>query len=140
MHQMAAAAAASGHAPPPASGHAPPPNTPHDQYVNNDPSRDQSPLPAAPQPAERVNRERPANNQQIMNANAAGAFMGQEQEDEDDAAARDWLDKIYTLFRAGLLLAIFYFYSSSFRFSLAIVIIILIFLYACVHLLFHVGF
>jgi hypothetical protein len=125
MHQMAAAAAA--------SGQAPPPNTLQGgQYVNNDPSQDQTPLPAAapPQP-ERGDQDRPANNQQILNANAAGAFMGQDEEDEDEAAARDWLDKIYTLFRVGLLLTIFYFYSSSFRFTLAIVIIILIFLYQC---------
>lgn len=128
MHQMAAAAAA--------SGHSPPAETPVGPYVGNEPSRDPSPSPAAPQPArEPVDQERPANNRQVLNANAAGGFMVPEEEDEDDAVARDWLDKIYMLFRAGLLLTIFYFYSSSFRFSLAIVIIVLIFLYvfvACV--------
>ena len=128
MQQMAAAAAASGHAPPVQTS-----------PFNPSTSRESSPSPAsapasAPAPAarERVNEERPANNRQVINANAAGGLMDQD-DDDDEAVARDWLDKIYMMFRAGLLVMIFYFYSSSFHFSLAIIIIVLIFLYVLLH-------
>ena len=53
---------------------------------------------------------------------------GGEEEDDDEPLARDWLDRIYLLFRACLLLSIFYFYTSSFRFGIASFVMLVIFM------------
>ena len=80
--------------------------------------------PQAPQPQVNENVQANAN----VNANANGGPLFDEEEDEENPN-RDWLDKIYTLCRIGILLSIFWFYSSTSRFLVLIITFVLIYLY-----------
>lgn len=84
--------------------------------VNNNPAA------AVPEPA----RNAPRVPNQQMNA-GVGPAMNDDVEEE--AANRDWLDWIYTLCRFGVLLSIVYFYSSMNRFLLVTGIMFLVYLY-----------
>ena len=81
------------------------------------------PQQAAAQPAQAPQPQ--ANDNAQANANAGPLF---DDEDEDNPN-RDWLDKIYTLCRIGILMSIFWFYSSTSRFLLLVVTFLLIYLY-----------
>eukprot|EP00118_Oscarella_pearsei_P028516 m.2339 g.2339 ORF g.2339 m.2339 type:complete len:378 (+) comp8588_c0_seq1:103-1236(+) len=138
FQQLAAAAAAAGYSPPPVPQQHGSPLTSQSpsSAANSDQSHSAPPPPAPPQdrPAAQQGPVQPngGNQQPPANANAPANVMGAaggEEDDDDEPLARDWLDKIYLLFRAGLLLSVFYFYSSSFRFGLAFVIMIVIFFY-----------
>lgn len=61
------------------------------------------------------------------NANAGPLFN--DEDDDEENPNRDWLDKIYTLCRVGILLSIFWFYSSTTRFLVLILTFVLIYLY-----------
>lgn len=78
--------------------------------------------PAAPPPAPRV---APDNRGPRMNAQG-GPLLDEE---EEEAAQRDWLDWIYTVSRATVLLSIVYFYSSFGRFLVVTGIALLMYLY-----------
>ena len=94
---------------------APPP-----QNVPQTPPQQAPEQPQAPQP--QVNENAQAN----ANANAGPLF---DEEEDEENPNRDWLDKIYTLCRIGILLSIFWFYSSTSRFLVLIVMFVLIYLY-----------
>lgn len=78
----------------------------------------------AAQPAQVVQPQ--ANENVQANANAGPLF---DDEEDEDNANRDWLDKIYTLCRIGILLSIFWFYSSTSRFLMLVIAFVLIYLY-----------
>ena len=89
------------------------------------PAPAQAPQPQAPQPQ----APQPQANENVQaNANAGPLF---DDEEDEDNANRDWLDKIYTLCRIGVLLSIFWFYSSTSRFLLLVLTFVLIYLYQC---------
>lgn len=96
----------------------------------------QTPTPPPPQAAQPAPAQAPqpqaaqpqANDNVQANANAGPLF---DDEEDEDNANRDWLDKIYTLCRIGVLLSIFWFYSSTSRFLLLVLTFVLIYLYQC---------
>ena len=88
------------------------------QNVPQAPPQQAAQQPQAPQP--QVNEN--------VQANANAGPLVDEEEDEENPN-RDWLDKIYTLCRIGILLSIFWFYSSTSRFLMLIVTFVLIYLY-----------
>ena len=61
-----------------------------------------------------------------MNANVDPAF---DADDDEDNFNRDWLDKIYTLCRVGILLSIVWFYSTTGRFVMMLLFMVLVYLY-----------
>lgn len=105
MHQAAPAPVAQANAPVPPSPQAAAPAAP-----------------AAPPPAPRV---APDNRGPRMNAQG-GPLLDEE---EEEAAQRDWLDWVYTVSRATVLLSIVYFYSSFGRFLVVTGIALLMYLY-----------
>lgn len=110
MHQAAPPPVAQASAPAPASPQAAAPAAPA------------APAAAAPPPAPRV---APENRGPRMNAQG-GPLLDEE---EEEAAQRDWLDWIYTVSRATVLLSIVYFYSSFGRFLVVTGIALLMYLY-----------
>ena len=78
----------------------------------------------AAQPAQVLQPQ--ANENVQANANAGPLF---DDDEDEDNANRDWLDKIYTLCRIGILLSIFWFYSSTSRFLMLVIAFVLIYLY-----------
>uniref|UniRef100_A0A3B4DBE0 Homocysteine-responsive endoplasmic reticulum-resident ubiquitin-like domain member 2 protein n=2 Tax=Pygocentrus nattereri TaxID=42514 RepID=A0A3B4DBE0_PYGNA len=84
----------------------------------NEPAAPMGPNPA-PNP---VPEERPANQNLQMNAQG-GAMLN------EDELNRDWLDWLYTVSRAAILLSIVYFYSSFGRFVMVIGAMLLIYLH-----------
>lgn len=97
-----------------------------------------SPVPT-PQVDQQARQQVPAQPQQAMAAvaqpaqqdvqmNANGRPLLDEDEDEDNAN-NDWLDKIYTFIRLMILLSIVWFYSSTGRFVMMIVLLAVIYLY-----------
>uniref|UniRef100_A0A3Q2GNH8 HERPUD family member 2 n=1 Tax=Cyprinodon variegatus TaxID=28743 RepID=A0A3Q2GNH8_CYPVA len=69
--------------------------------------------PLGPNPAQDPNQENLPANPIQMNAQG-GALL------DDDELNRDWLDWLYTVSRAGVLLSIVYFYSSFSRFVMVV--------------------
>nr|XP_037284395.1 homocysteine-responsive endoplasmic reticulum-resident ubiquitin-like domain member 2 protein isoform X1 [Rhipicephalus microplus] len=110
MHQAAPPPVVQASAPAPASPQAAAPAAPA------------APAAAAPPPAPRV---APENRGPRMNAQG-GPLLDEE---EEEAAQRDWLDWIYTVSRATVLLSIVYFYSSFGRFLVVTGIALLMYLY-----------
>lgn len=92
--------------------------TPPPQHVPQTPPQQAAEQPQAPQPQGNENIQ--------ANANAGPLF---DEEEDEENPNRDWLDKIYTLCRIGILLSIFWFYSSTSRFLVLIVTFVLIYLY-----------
>ena len=90
------------------------------------PAPAQAPQPQAAQPQANDN----------VQANAGPLF---DDEEDEDNANRDWLDKVYTLCRIGVLLSIFLFYSSTSCFLLLVLTFVLIYLYQCGFLEIEVG-
>lgn len=111
--QYQAAARLSG--PAPAQTSAPAASEP----VNHEPNRPNE-APAAPIAA--VPENRPVNQNIQMNAQG-GPVMNEED------LNRDWLDWMYTVSRAGILLSIVYFYSSFSRFVMVMGAILLVYLH-----------
>lgn len=72
-------------------------------------------------------RAAPADNNRGPRMNAQGGPLLDEEEEE--AAQRDWLDWVYTVSRATVLLGIVYFYSSFGRFMVVTGIALLMYLY-----------
>ncbi|XP_076869347.1 homocysteine-responsive endoplasmic reticulum-resident ubiquitin-like domain member 2 protein isoform X2 [Brachyhypopomus gauderio] len=89
-----------------------------DQAPPNDPAAPMGQNPA-PNP---VAEERPANRNIQMNAQG-GAMLN------EDELNRDWLDWLYTVSRAAVLLSIVYFYSSFGRFLMVIGAVLLVYLH-----------
>lgn len=87
------------------------------QAPPNEPAAPMGPNPA-PNPAP---EERPANQNLQMNAQG-GAMLN------EDEINRDWLDWLYTISRAAILLSIVYFYSSFGRFVMVIGAMLLVYL------------
>lgn len=84
--------------------------------------------PAAPvAPNNLVAAPRPVQDNRGLRMNAQGGPLLDEE--DDDAAHRDWLDWIYTLSRATILLGIVYFYSSFGRFLVVTGVAVLAYLY-----------
>lgn len=106
----------------PQAGHFPAPQAPFvappPQNVPQTPPQQAAEQPQAPQ--QQVNENVQAN------ANAGPLF---DEEEDEENPNRDWLDKIYTLCRIGILLSIFWFYSSTSRFLVLIITFLLIYLY-----------
>lgn len=110
MHQAMPPVAPPAVAPAPASSSSSPPVAPA------------AAAPAAPQ----AQRAAPADNRgPRMNAQG-GPLLDEE---EEEAAQRDWLDWVYTVSRATVLLGIVYFYSSFGRFMVVTGIALLMYLY-----------
>ncbi|KAK3515803.1 hypothetical protein QTP70_033652 [Hemibagrus guttatus] len=103
MHYQAAMAAAQATPPP----------------VNPGPSVTPAPAPVPVNPAP---LEQPANQNPQMNAQG-GAMQN------EDELNRDWLDWLYTVSRAAVLLSIVYFYSSFTRFIMVIGAMLLVYLH-----------
>ena len=108
----------------PQAGNVPAPQVP----FTTPPQTPAPPPPQAAQPAPApAQAPQPQANENVQaNANAGPLF---DDEDDEDNANRDWLDKIYTLCRIGILLSIFWFYSSTTRFLLLVLTFVLIYLY-----------
>lgn len=80
------------------------------------------------QPAAQAQAPQAQANENVQaNANAGPLFN--DEDDDEENPNRDWLDKIYTLCRIGILLSIFWFYSSTTRFLVLILTFVLIYLY-----------
>ncbi|XP_044065521.1 homocysteine-responsive endoplasmic reticulum-resident ubiquitin-like domain member 2 protein isoform X2 [Siniperca chuatsi] len=116
MQYQAAVAASQ---PPSASPPSSPSSSPHQPAQPNEavqpplgPNPDPNPLP----------ENQPANPNIQMNAQG-GAVLN------DDELNRDWLDWLYTVSRAGVLLSIVYFYSSFSRFVMVIGAMLLVYLH-----------
>lgn len=77
--------------------------------------------PLGPNPAQDPNQENLPANPIQMNAQG-GALL------DDDELNRDWLDWLYTVSRAGVLLSIVYFYSSFSRFVMVVGAMLLVYL------------
>ena len=77
-----------------------------------------------PQPQDQA---RPQRNVR-MNAGPGGAMM-EDEEEEEGVRNRDWLDWVYMLMRATMLMAIVYFYSTTSRFLLVSLLGFIIYLY-----------
>ena len=111
----------------PQAGNVPAPQVPFmtpPQTPTPPPPQEAQPAPAqAPQPQ----AAQPQANDNVQ-ANAGPLF---DDEEDEDNANRDWLDKVYTLCRIGVLLSIFWFYSSTSRFLLLVLTFVLIYLYQC---------
>ncbi|XP_070767786.1 homocysteine-responsive endoplasmic reticulum-resident ubiquitin-like domain member 2 protein [Enoplosus armatus] len=116
QYQAAVAASQPPSTPPPSS---PSSSSPHQPAQPNEavqpplgPNPDPNPLP----------ENQPANPNIQMNAQG-GAVLN------DDELNRDWLDWLYTVSRAGVLLSIVYFYSSFSRFVMVIGAMLLVYLH-----------
>ncbi|XP_051262527.1 homocysteine-responsive endoplasmic reticulum-resident ubiquitin-like domain member 2 protein [Dicentrarchus labrax] len=116
MQYQAAVAASQ---PPSASPPSSPTSSPHQPAQPNEavqpplgPNPDPNPLP----------ENQPANPNIQMNAQG-GAVLN------DDELNRDWLDWLYTVSRAGVLLSIVYFYSSFSRFVMVVGAMLLVYLH-----------
>ncbi|XP_053700007.1 homocysteine-responsive endoplasmic reticulum-resident ubiquitin-like domain member 2 protein isoform X2 [Synchiropus splendidus] len=97
---------------PPAGFVAPPTSTPHRPPPPNEGNPAPDPLPDNP----------PANPNIQMNAQG-GAVLN------EDELNRDWLDWLYTVSRASVLLSIVYFYSSFSRFIMVVGAMLLVYLH-----------
>ncbi|XP_035287434.1 homocysteine-responsive endoplasmic reticulum-resident ubiquitin-like domain member 2 protein [Anguilla anguilla] len=92
------------------------------------PSLDQPPTPGLPPPPQPVlpnnppHEERPANPNIQMNAQGGPVL-------NEDELNRDWLDWVYTVSRAAILLSIVYFYSSFSRFVMVTGAMLLLYLH-----------
>ncbi|TNN51226.1 Homocysteine-responsive endoplasmic reticulum-resident ubiquitin-like domain member 2 protein [Liparis tanakae] len=119
MQYQAAVAASQppGAAPPPSPS--PSPLQPAQPNEAVQPPPPLGPNPAAPNP---LPENQPANPNIQMNAQG-GAVLN------DDELNRDWLDWLYTVSRAGVLLSIVYFYSSFSRFVMVIGAMLLVYLH-----------
>ncbi|XP_074509063.1 homocysteine-responsive endoplasmic reticulum-resident ubiquitin-like domain member 2 protein [Sebastes fasciatus] len=117
MQYQAAVAASQPPSDPPPS---PPSASPHQPAQPNEAVQ---PPPLGPNPAPNpLPENQPANPNIQMNAQG-GAVMN------DDELNRDWLDWLYTVSRAGVLLSIVYFYSSFSRFVMVIGAMLLVYLH-----------
>ena len=102
-------------------------NFPAPQAPFMTPPQTPPPPPPPQQAAQPAQAPQPQANGNVQaNANAGPLF---DEEDEEDNPNRDWLDKIYTLCRIGILLSIFWFYSSTSRFLVLVITFLLIYLY-----------
>ncbi|XP_016893730.1 homocysteine-responsive endoplasmic reticulum-resident ubiquitin-like domain member 2 protein isoform X2 [Cynoglossus semilaevis] len=117
QYQAAVAASQPSGAPPPSSPSLPP------QQAARPNEAVQAPPPLGPNPAPNPLPDNPQPNANIqMNAHA-GAVLN------EDELNRDWLDWLYTVSRAGVLLSIVYFYSSFSRFIMVIGAMLLVYLH-----------
>lgn len=116
MQYQAAIAASQASAEPP-----PPPPSPRPIAVPAPPNEPAAPMGPNPAPNP-VPEERPANQNLQMNAQG-GAMLN------EDELNRDWLDWLYTVSRAAILLSIVYFYSSFGRFVMVIGAMLLVYLH-----------
>lgn len=99
----------------------PPPPSPRPTAVPPPPNEPAAPMGPNPAPNP-VPEERPANQNLQMNAQG-GAMLN------EDELNRDWLDWLYTVSRAAILLSIVYFYSSFGRFVMVIGAMLLVYLH-----------
>lgn len=108
----------------PQAGNLPAPQVP----LANPPALHVPQTPPPQQPAAQPQAPQPQGNENAQgNANAGPLFN--DEDDDEENPNRDWLDKIYTLCRVGILLSIFWFYSSTTRFLVLILTFVLIYLY-----------
>lgn len=108
----------------PQAGNVPAPQVP----LANPPALHVPQTPPPQQPAAQPQAPQPQGNENAQgNANAGPLFN--DDDDDEENPNRDWLDKIYTLCRVGILLSIFWFYSSTTRFLVLILTFVLIYLY-----------
>ncbi|KAG9259563.1 homocysteine-responsive endoplasmic reticulum-resident ubiquitin-like domain member 2 protein isoform X1 [Astyanax mexicanus] len=99
----------------------PPPPSPRPTAVPAPPNEPAAPMGPNPAPNP-IPEERPANQNLQMNAQG-GAILN------EDELNRDWLDWLYTVSRAAILLSIVYFYSSFSRFVMVIGAMLLVYLH-----------
>lgn len=99
-----------------------PPSSPSPTHSPQPAQPNEAPPPLGPNPAPNpIQEDRPANPNIQMNAQG-GAVLN------EDEFNRDWLDLMYTVSRAAILLSIVYFYSSFGRFVMVIGAMLLVFL------------
>ncbi|XP_070692031.1 homocysteine-responsive endoplasmic reticulum-resident ubiquitin-like domain member 2 protein [Pempheris klunzingeri] len=115
QYQAAVAASQPPSTPPPSS----PSSSPHQPAQPNEAV--QPPLGPNPDPNPRAENQ-PANPNIQLNAQG-GALLN------EDELNRDWLDWLYTVSRAGVLLSIVYFYSSFSRFVMVVGAMLLVYLH-----------
>ncbi|XP_045064597.1 homocysteine-responsive endoplasmic reticulum-resident ubiquitin-like domain member 2 protein [Coregonus clupeaformis] len=100
-----------------------PPSPPSPTLSPQPAQPNEAPPPRGPNPAPNpIPEDRPANPNIQMNAQG-GAVL------DEDELNRDWLDWMYTVSRAAILLSIVYFYSSFGRFVMVIGAMLLVFLH-----------
>uniref|UniRef100_A0A674DF87 HERPUD family member 2 n=1 Tax=Salmo trutta TaxID=8032 RepID=A0A674DF87_SALTR len=100
-----------------------PPSSPSPTHSPEPAQPNEAPPPLGPNPAPNpIQEDRPANPNIQMNAQG-GAVLN------EDELNRDWLDLMYTVSRAAILLSIVYFYSSFGRFVMVIGAMLLVFLH-----------
>ncbi|XP_034030231.1 homocysteine-responsive endoplasmic reticulum-resident ubiquitin-like domain member 2 protein [Thalassophryne amazonica] len=101
----------------------PPPTTPS-SLPQQPPQPDETVQPPlGPNPAHNPLPENPPANPNIQMNAQGGAVLN------DDELNRDWLDWLYTVSRAGMLLSIVYFYSSFSRFVMVVGAMLLVYLH-----------
>ncbi|XP_036394902.1 homocysteine-responsive endoplasmic reticulum-resident ubiquitin-like domain member 2 protein [Megalops cyprinoides] len=120
MQYQAALASSSTPSPTLPSAHFPPPSP--------SPSHQQPPLPNEPPPGGPNPAPAPAQEEHPVNANIQMNAQGGAVLNEDELN-RDWLDWMYTVSRAAILLSIVYFYSSFSRFIMVIGAMLLVYLH-----------
>ncbi|XP_021414441.2 homocysteine-responsive endoplasmic reticulum-resident ubiquitin-like domain member 2 protein isoform X2 [Oncorhynchus mykiss] len=96
-----------------------PPSSPSPTHSPQPAQPNEAPPPLGPNP---IQEDRPANPNIQMNAQG-GAVLN------EDELNRDWLDWMYAVSRAAILLSIVYFYSSFGRFVMVIGAMLLVFLH-----------
>ncbi|XP_029360227.1 homocysteine-responsive endoplasmic reticulum-resident ubiquitin-like domain member 2 protein [Echeneis naucrates] len=116
MQYQAAVAASQPPGTPPPSSPSPAPHQPAQANEAGQP-------PLGPNPAPNPLPENPPANPNIQMNAQGGAVLN------DDELNRDWLDWLYTVSRAGVLLSIVYFYSSFSRFIMVIGAMLLVYLH-----------
>ncbi|XP_029596766.1 homocysteine-responsive endoplasmic reticulum-resident ubiquitin-like domain member 2 protein isoform X1 [Salmo trutta] len=100
-----------------------PPSSPSPTHSPQPAQPNEAPPPLGPNPAPNpIQEDRPANPNIQMNAQG-GAVLN------EDELNRDWLDWMYAVCRAAILLSIVYFYSSFGRFVMVIGAMLLVFLH-----------
>nr|XP_015805322.2 homocysteine-responsive endoplasmic reticulum-resident ubiquitin-like domain member 2 protein [Nothobranchius furzeri]XP_015805323.2 homocysteine-responsive endoplasmic reticulum-resident ubiquitin-like domain member 2 protein [Nothobranchius furzeri]XP_015805324.2 homocysteine-responsive endoplasmic reticulum-resident ubiquitin-like domain member 2 protein [Nothobranchius furzeri]XP_015805325.2 homocysteine-responsive endoplasmic reticulum-resident ubiquitin-like domain member 2 protein [Not len=114
MQYQAAVAASQ----PPSTSPPPPSSSPHQLPQPEEPVQP----PLGPNPAQNPLQENQAANPFQMNAQGGPAL-------NEDELNRDWLDWIYAVSRAGVLLSIVYFYSSFSRFVMVVGAMLLVYLH-----------
>ncbi|XP_026173596.1 homocysteine-responsive endoplasmic reticulum-resident ubiquitin-like domain member 2 protein isoform X2 [Mastacembelus armatus] len=118
MQYQAAVAASQ----PPSTSPSPPSSSSSSPHQHAQPNEAVQP-PLGPNPAPNpLPENQPANPNIQMNAQG-GAVLN------DDELNRDWLDWLYTVSRAGVLLSIVYFYSSFSRFIMVVGAMVLVYLH-----------
>ena len=86
-------------------------------------------IPPAEQPRQQPQPPQPQQGNRDVRMNANGNMAAFDGDDDDENLNQDWLDKMYTLCRMGILLSIVWLYSTTGRFLMFLAFMVVVFLY-----------